>query len=58
MAYGKVLVTGRRTNIFEYNMRFITSNVENNDKKIEIAATRGVLFREDALVSVFTANVV
>lgn len=51
MAYGKVLVTGRRTNIFDYNMRFISSNVEENDSNIERAATKGVLFREDALVS-------
>lgn len=46
-----MLVTGRRTNIFDYNMRFISSNVEENDSNIERAATKGVLFREDALVS-------
>ncbi|KAK8816903.1 hypothetical protein WA577_002697 [Blastocystis sp. JDR] len=45
----RVLVTGRRTNIFDYNMRFISSNVEENDRNIERAATKGVLFREDAL---------
>ena len=51
MADGKVLVTGRRTNIFDYNMRFISSNVEENDQNIEKAARKGILFREDALVS-------
>lgn len=46
----KVLVTGRRTNIFDYNMRFITKDVHENDINIERAAQSGVLFREDALV--------
>ena len=46
----KVLVTGRRTNIFDYNMRFITKDVHESDINIERAAQSGVLFREDALV--------
>lgn len=46
----RVLITGRRTNIFQFNIQSIQKDIRYNDDILEEKAKEGTLFREDALV--------
>ena len=46
----QILLTGRRTNIFNNQIQSVRRDVEYNDNKLVESAKDGILFREDALV--------
>lgn len=46
----RILITGRRTNIFNYAIQSIRKDLHYNDDVLVTQAKNGTLFREDALV--------